>query len=766
MPSNTSTEFAGIRNENEFYSHHYLSELFVGDIRKTVKRWNEVAAADPEKPAPHRQLQGLSKSYRLFRSRFEVGRRNAKDRLDLQREWHRTLLRALGHKWRTANHALEEGDEVPILSASGTSASGAPALLVLGAFDTNAEGDDPLSLTPHTVQFHGEAPPDPEILTETWEEIVTRRIFGQENPPRWLLLLSFGQALLLERGKWTHNRLLRFDLHDILDRREDATLKATAVLLHRESLLPDAGQSLLDRLDENSHRHAFAVSEDLKYAMRESIELIGNEAIRYLREVSKDKVFDLDEVLAGDLGKECLRYMYRLLFLFYIEAKPELGYAPMDSDAYRKGYSLEHLRDLELVNLTEEDAREGFYFHESIARLFRLIREGFDGRQWGGSQDIFGDRRLLRHGFRIRALDSALFRTGSTPLLDRVKLRNHILQRVVTLMSLSRPAKGRYNRRGRISYAQLGINQLGAVYEALLPYRGFFAEEDLYEVKKAKDKPDVLKGAWFVNAAELENYTEDERVYETDEDGSKRLRMHPKGCFVYRLRGRDRQKSASYYTPESLTRCVVKHSLNELIHDCMSADEILDLTVCEPAMGSAAFLNEAVNQLAESYLARKQREHGQRIPHEEYADELQRAKHFIADRNVYGVDLNPMAVELGEVSLWLNSMHRDGHVPWFGYQLACGNSLVGARRQVYPTKLLEKQKKDGLWFNEAPERVGPEPSDSSSGVGRPPGTVYHFLLPDPGMAAYKNKTAKRLEASQLRDDCGLAEGIHPLLQAK
>ena len=270
----------------------------------------------------------------------------------------------------------------------------------------------------------------------------------------------------------------------------------------------------------------------------------------------------------------------------------------------------------------------------------------------GGSQDIFGDRRLLRHGFRIRPLDSALFRTGSTPLLDRVKLRNHILQRVVTLMSLSRPAKGRYNRRGRISYAQLGINQLGAVYEALLPYRGFFAEEDLYEVKKAKDKPDVLKGAWFVNAAELENYTEDERVYETDEDGSKRLRMHPKGCFVYRLRGRDRQKSASYYTPESLTRCVVKHSLNELIHDCMSADEILDLTVCEPAMGSAAFLNEAVNQLAKSYLARKQREHGQRIPHEEYADELQRAKHFIADRNVYGVDLNPMAVELGEVSLW------------------------------------------------------------------------------------------------------------------
>ena len=71
----------------------------------------------------------------------------------------------------------------------------------------------------------------------------------------------------------------------------------------------------------------------------------------------------------------------------------------------------------------------------------------------------------------------------------------------------------------------------------------------------------------------------------------------------------------------------------------MPADRILDLTVCEPAMGSAAFLNEAVNQLAEKYLERKQRELGRRIPHAEYADELQQVKHYIADRNVYGVDL-------------------------------------------------------------------------------------------------------------------------------
>ena len=648
MPAATAAALTGIHNENEFYSHHYLSEIFSGDIRATVDRWREQADA-------------------------ESGR--------------------------------------------------------------------------------------------TWDEVVTRRVFGQDHPPRWLLVLSFSRVLLVERGKWTHNRLLRFDLDEILGRREDATLKAAAALLHRDCLLPPEGQSLLDSLDENSHKHAFAVSEDLKNALRESIELIGNEAIRYLREVLRDKVYDrTDDALAGQLGLECLRYMYRLLFLFYIEARPDLGYAPMDSETYLKGYSLEHLRDLELVRLTSEESLDGYYLHHAVQTLFALIRDGFDGSQRGGAADLLAAEpdAHLHHGFRIRALDSALFREGSTPLLDRVKLRNRVLQQVIRLMSLTRPAKGRRGRRGRISYAQLGINQLGAVYEALLSYRGFFAEEDLYEVKKAGEPDDLLKSAWFVPARDLDDYTEDERVYDKDDEGRRRLRVHPRGRFIYRLAGRDRQKTASYYTPESLTRCVVKYALRELIPDDMPADRILDLTVCEPAMGSAAFLNEAVNQLAEKYLERKQRELGRRIPHAEYPDELQHVKLYIADRNVYGVDLNPVARELAEVSLWLNCIHESGHVPWFGYQLVCGNSLVGARRQVFPTATLGKgNRKSKLWFNHAPERVAP-PSESSRrctatnsshvrdaaptrAPKRPAGTVYHFLLPDPGMTAYSDKAAKALE---------------------
>ena len=784
--ADTTATFAGIHNENEFYSQHYLSEIFAGDIRSTIARWHDAAeaAGGPSAGArtPNEALRALARDYLQFRRQFAHERQHTR-RFARQRRWFRQFLGALGYEYAPHNHVLDDGDEVPVLFAGRQ--HGSINLLVLGAYDAAGEDEDPLALKPHRAQFHGEAPPPDGLLGETWSDVVTRRIFGQSHPPRWVILLTAGQVLLIERGKWTHNRLLRFVLDDVLGRREDHTLKATAALLHRECLLPELGSSLLDSLDENSHKHAFAVSEDLKYALRESIELIGNEAIRYLREVARDRVYQRpDEALAGELGLQCLRYMYRLLFLFYIEARPDLGYAPIDAEAYRKGYGLERLRDLEMVRLTSEESLNGFYLHHSIQTLFRLIRDGFDST--GG--DLLARDDTRSHGFTIHPLDSRLFRTDAMPLLDRVKLRNRVLQRVIRLMSLSRPARGRRGRRGRISYAQLGINQLGAVYETLLSYRGFFAEEDLYEVKKAGDAPDALASAWFVPARDLGEYQDDEKVYDRDEQGKKKLRVHPRGSFVYRLAGRDRQKSASYYTPEALTRCVVKYALKELIPDDMPADRILDLTVCEPAMGSAAFLNEAVNQLSERYLERKQGELGKRIPHDEYADELQKVRHYIADRNVYGVDLNPVALELAEVSLWLNCIHKDARVPWFGYQLMCGNSLVGARRQVYETALLGKEnRRPDLWFNHAPTRVAP-PGSADAGdqattteanakgainlggeplgetpetrtreategldtsVRRPSGTVYHFLLPDPGMADYRDKAARALKPEKI-----------------
>ena len=738
MPAaETQGAFVGIRNEQEFYSDHYLAEIFDQDLKKTAGQWRK-DAEEREEPGqtPDAALRGLKDEYFRFRADFDTERDDRK-RVELQRGWFRKLLTALGHEWNPRNLPLEGDEELPVLSTR--EGSGGQRLVVIGVYDRYGEEEDPLSLKPRAVQFHGEVPAVGSILDSTWGDLISSRLFGWDHPARWAMVLSHGQALLLERGKWSRNSLLRFDFQELLGRRDDRSLKAAAAFLHRESLVPGAGTGLLDELDLKSHRHAYGVSTDLKYALREAIELLGNEAIWYLREVEHKQVYERDAGLAEQLGIECLRYMYRLLFLFYVEARPELGYAPMDSPAYRKGYSLERLRDVELARLTTEEGLERYHLHESLEMLFKLIREGHEPQSAGGPG------KPEHNTFRLRNLDSKLFDPERTPTLSRVRFRNEVLQPVIRLLSLTRPA-GKRKRRGRISYAQLGINQLGAVYESLLSYQGFFAEEDLYEVKKEDEKRDELETAWFVQGEDLDKYTDAEKVFVRDRDGRNTLLKYPKGTFIYRRRGRSRESSASYYTPESLTRLVVKYALKERIKEDMPARGILELTVCEPAMGSGAFLTEAVNQLAEKYLERRQKELDKRIPRADYPDELQRVKHYITDRNVYGVDLNPVSVELGEISLWLNCIGKDGHVPWFGFQLQAGDSLVGARRQVYEVEDIGSGKKrDELWFNSAPERVAPGPEPK-----RPEGKVYHFLLPDPGMADYRDKFVQSLEPDKIQ----------------
>lgn len=800
--------FAGITNENEFYSHHYLAEVFKGDIKARLDAWEvaETAAQSAESEetarepfrAPHKRLQAWAQKWFALRSQVQRAG-DAAERWRLFTQLQAGLLDALGHAAPAklpTSHELVAGQPLPFWHLQ------LPQLAILPAYQPGAEDQE--LLDHKLLSLHYGCEPVPQALrSETWADLLSGVVFGADTPPRYVLLCGLDEWLLLDRYKWPNNRALRFNWADILDRKDADTLKACAALLHKDCLAPGEGNSLLESLDENAHKHAFGVSEDLKYALREAIELLGNDAARQLREQAADakKGFfsGKDQLDAGDLSLECLRLVYRLLFMFYIEARPELGYVPIGkSDIYLKGYSLESLRDLEMQPLTTPHAREGFYFDATLRRLFKLVAEGTG--LGGPTQHALGSVGSTvagaRETFALAPLDSRLFDDSTLPLLGKVRFPNHIWQTIIRMMSLTR-GQGRGRRSGRVSYQLLSINQLGAVYEALLSYRGFFASDDLYEVKPAPRRgraaaedenadgndeagdddevadegaghggrrggaaveADKLDTAWFVPASRLNEYTEDERVYDFTESGHRKLRMYPKGSFIYRLAGRDRQKSASYYTPQVLTQCLVKYALKELLGSdrVKRADDILNLTVCEPAMGSAAFLNEAVNQLAEAYLERKQQELGRRIPHDRYPQELQKVRMYLADRNVFGVDLNPVAVELAEVSLWLNAIYgeldEDGkpvtdaqgrplpaRVPWFGYQLFAGNSLIGARHQVYNAAALKKGARPA-WHEEPPRRVTRQ-------APRKPDEIWHFLLPDPGMAHYTDKAAKELYKS-------------------
>jgi hypothetical protein len=783
-------DLTGIGNVNEFYSHHYLDALLEGDLKGLLSRW-EQAEREQGRTPPHKALSRCSEEYFKAKARA-AATATVEDRFTDTHPVNVRLAEALGYQYQSGEYELIEGDlAVPVLAS--LRRDGNPYLWLVEA-PWGGEDHEPLKqrLTAGQNSRSGAFRDGHKFPFEVWEDLLSL-IFRREQPPRWVVLLAGGLVFLVERHKWGQGKYLLFDVDQILGRKQADALKATAALLSRDALCPNDGTVLHDTLDDNAHKHAFAVSGDLKYGLRRAVELLANEYVHYQRTVAKQALFG-DDDLARKLTVESLTYLYRLLFVFFCEARgDEVGVLPMKSDEYREGYSLESLRDLEQVPLTTEAAQNGYFIDHSLRLLFRLVNDGFQPQGqgvlfkeelpgwWYRPQPVqrrmnFEEEpeapvavaeaveeaprpeepaRYIDHGFTITGLESPLFDPKRTPLLSSVKFRNVVLQEVIQLLSLSREGGGRGNRRrerGRISYAELGINQLGAVYEGLLSYSGFFAQEWLYEVKPAGSAPtDETQQSYFVPESEIAKYKDEEFVYEEvhgGEKGERRRKKYEQGTFIFRLAGRDREKSASYYTPECLTQCVVKYALKELLKD-RKADEILKLTVCEPAMGSGAFLNEAINRLADAYLERKQQETGEKIPPGDYPVERQKVKAYLATHNCYGVDLNPVATELAKVSLWLNTIYPGSHCPWFGLRLAVGNSLIGARRQVFQAADLKrkKTKETPNWLGMVPEHfpLGPEWKE------RAKDSVYHFLAPDEGMAAFDtDKVIKGLAPKEVQ----------------
>lgn len=746
-------EYVGISNQNEYYTNHYFSTIFEENQKDCISKWRE-ACKNTETKTPWASLRDISKDYYVIHNRFVTSRFDIQTLINIK-QLADQYLAALGYTEKNTSVSVKINDEltVPVYHEIKKS-NGAPLLWIILATSPDKEESilekkcfDGTKINELELSSTSSVPED--FLTElTNEELATKILFAQEEPPRFLLIIGMNQIALIDRNKWNEKRYLQFELEDIFSRREEQTLQAMAVLLHKENLCPDDGKALLDTFDEESQRNASGVSQDLKYALRESIELLGNEVIY---DMKNRQGIDLAEnpVNPGELTIQCLRYMYRMLFVLFIESRQELGYAPMKSQIYFSAYSLESLRDIaDTIRGDIDNVGEGYYLHDTLAKLYDLIYTGYP--KTDEELKELSEKESVHDVFYIPALKAHIFDPEYTRLITQAKIRNGVMLKIVDLMSLTRGNGGRNSRRGRISYANLGINQMGAVYEALLSYRGFIADTDLYEVKRKGDTFNELDVGYFVSESQLSQYDEDERVRENDRDPTSKLRMYKKGTFIYRLAGREREKSASYYTPECLTKCLVKYALKELLKD-KTADDILNLTVCEPAMGSAAFLNEAINQLAEAYLDKKQKELGESIPAENRLGELQKVKMFLADRNVYGIDLNPIAVELAEVSLWLNTIYEGGFVPWFGTQLINGNSLIGARRQCYSVKQLKSTEKGLRWYENAPERV---PLGTQRKKDQRSNTyteqIYHFLLGDPGMCDYTDKVIKDLEPANIK----------------
>ena len=621
----------------------------------------------------------------------------------------------------------------------------------------------------------GEGTEDEQRLT-TVPQVLSALAISQDAP-EFLLVLAGRFAVLTSSQLWPQGRYLVADLQTIAERNDlkrGGEVERMLAALSADSLAPDANSQIwwTDTVQE-SIDNAVGVSEDLRDGVRESIEIIANEVIRRREAQGLDP---LPQDQAQPLALQSLRYLYRILFLLYAEASPELGVLPVGAPEYKAGYSVDRLRDLTQREVPL-DAAHGTYLYSSLQILFDLINKGHrptDAQTDGPAEH--GSGALV-----FENLDADLFRKDRTALIDEVKLGNQALQAVIENLLLSRVKKGK--NRGFISYVALGINQLGAVYESLMSYTGSFADQDLVEVAKGGDPKD---GSWVVPEDVIDDSMTQHLVMVEDETGRKVPRTYRHGEFVFRLSGRARQQSASYYSPEVITSFTVSQGLAELLDPVITdetdlpdgvvvfddenfdhepirrrrttAAEILNMSICEPALGSGAFAIEAVRQLAAEYLTRRQDELDQRIDPEQYAEELQRVKAFIALHNVYGVDLNSTAVELAEVSLWLDTMAPGLKDPWFGLRLRAGNSLIGARHAVYSAGTLKDARLKAV-IETAPENlplttVHNEPGADGTRAGVD-GKIFHFLLPGEGwLAAASDAEIKKLApdaAKELRD---------------
>ncbi len=674
-----AADLTGIENVGEFFSAHYLEVRLLEELKS-------LSAAEREAiDATVSRLRAIGP--RLLDALSEGSAQGARARREITHDLVVRVLEALGYEREPGAYAVLERpsaahEAVPLLSSLRQGKEACVYLLEAGLppLDDGLLGQPAsvLGALPDAASKH-------ELLLPRDLELgeVVSTLFATAGPPRWVVLVGAAEVVLAERARYGRGQYLRFDLATLLRRRSPDALRLSAALLSRALLAPTAEQPLHDKLLEKSHQHAVGVSASLKYAAREAVELLANEVVHYQRTTSKKRIYT--DRAARELTDDCLVYLFRLLFLLYAEARAgELHGLPMRSEEYARGYSLEVLRELEQVPLTTPEARDGFFFHESLERLFTLVNDGWEPRQ------AVLQHEVLARGFELKGLHATLFSPQGAPRFAGVKLRNEVLQKVIRLLSLSPEGQksGSTWGRGRISYAQLGIGELGAVYEGLLSYSGFFAKETLYEVhREGDDSGDQTQQSYFVPERELGKYTDAELSFKINDDERGR-RAFPQGTFIFRLAGRDREASASYYTPQVLTRCLVKYALLELTKD-KTADDLLAMNICEPAMGSGAFLVEAIEQLADAYLDKKQAELGERIPVEDYPREKQKVKAFFAETRCYGVDLNPMATRLASVSLWLATMHEHQPAPSYSARLFVGNSLIGARLAVYLPEDLE-----------------------------------------------------------------------------
>ena len=392
-----------------------------------------------------------------------------------------------------------------------------------------------------------------------------------------------------------------------------------------------------------------------------------------------------------------LAVLMRLIFVLYAEDE---GLMP-EGEVYANNYSVSGLYDRLRSDAGRYpdtmDQRYGAYAW--LLSLFRLI---FDG---GGHAGL---RLPTRHGQLFNPdefpfLEGRPLGVGRVPAekFEAPRVSDGCIYRVLhALLVLDGE---------RLSYRALDVEQVGSVYEAMMGYAierasgrciavrpkhvvvdvdALLEVDGAKRVKWLKDQADSeLTGA---SATALKTAATPEEVVAAlgrrvsprslDATGTPRL-MAP--GMRYLQPGEERRRTGSHYTPRELTEPIVRTTLRSVLDalgERPTPDQILDLKVCDPAMGSGAFLVESCRQLAEC-LVTAWDVHGAMPDMPPDEEPLLHARRLVAQRCLYGVDKNPFAVSLAKLSLWLVTLARDHAFTFIDHALKHGDSLVGLTRK-------------------------------------------------------------------------------------
>lgn len=408
----------------------------------------------------------------------------------------------------------------------------------------------------------------------------------------------------------------------------------------------ESERPFVDEVLQYSKKYVNKVEEDLKERFVKAMNIACNGLFKSAKSAGQTQ----DNSSIRNVSESAL---FNVLFIKSLESR---GVLPMTSTDYKK-ISLSSMIDKierfdpekeELLNNRELERAfkkgngnsfsfkpDGTELHDRIFRLTGVIHKG------AASKDNFG--------FEISGFRESVFSDPEWKLFKTCKISNRDWVKI--LFELGYAESESLNRKyQQIPYAYFTPRQLGSIYESFLEFKIEKSNEDMVYEKKQWIAADLKSKKYRL--ADIPKVSKNELFFTPDNE--------------------ERKATGSYYTPDYVVQYILEKSLSPLLEGCNSKG-ILNLKICDPAMGSGHFLNGCIKYLAAKYVEKLEAEFKGDLD-----VSIVECKRQILHNCVYGVDINPRAVKLAKMSLWLESAHAGHELENLEDQFYCGDSISGS----------------------------------------------------------------------------------------